>query len=187
MTLELALRLAHEVHLDVSDVGAAAQEVVPHQAVEVVGRGSAGVGLEVHNLGLLLDDGGQFAGDARGFLERSPSGMSMMTWNSLLLSNGSIFTLTNPTPTRRYRAEQHRRDQRQKAAARSGVMEQRIHHATVEAGEAVLAFPLGVAGGAAEDPDGGPRRHHQGGDQREEHGGRCRRWGWAACRDPTVR
>ena len=71
MALELALGLADEVHLDVGDVGPAPQEVVAHQAVEVVGRGNAGVGLEVHNLGLLLDDGGQFAGDARGLLRAS--------------------------------------------------------------------------------------------------------------------
>src|SRR5262249_54141434 len=37
VTLQHALRLADEVHLDVGDIGTAAQEVVAHQAVEVVG------------------------------------------------------------------------------------------------------------------------------------------------------
>ena len=140
VTLELALGLADEVHLDVGDIGAAPQEVVPHQAVEVVGRGNAGVGLEVHNLGLLLDDGGQFAGDARGFFERGSLGHVDDDLELALVVERQHLHLDEADADEDDRAEEHRRDQRQKSAARSGVMEQRIHHAAVEAGEAVLAL-----------------------------------------------
>ncbi len=45
VTLKVALFFAHEIDLDVSLVGRAAQIVVTHEAVEVVGRCGAGVGL----------------------------------------------------------------------------------------------------------------------------------------------
>ncbi len=53
MALALALGLVDEVDLDVADVGAAAQVVLAHQAVEVDRRGRAGVDLVVGHLGQL--------------------------------------------------------------------------------------------------------------------------------------
>ena len=172
VALELALRLSDEVHLDIGDIGPAPQEVVAHQAVEVVGRGDAGVGLEIHDLGLLLDDGGQFAGDAGRLFERRSLGHVDDDLELALVVERQHLHLDEADADESHRAEEQHGDQRQKSVARRGVVEQRIHHATVEAGEAVLAFAVGVAGGAAEDPDGGPRRHHQGDDQREHHGRR---------------
>ena len=115
-----------------------------HQAVEVVGRGDAGVGLEVHDLGLLLDDGGQLAGDARRFFERRAFGHVDDDLELALVVERQHLHLDEADADESDRAEQQHRDQRQKAAARSGVVEQRIHDAAVEAREAVLAF----AGGA---------------------------------------
>ena len=52
----LALVLRQQVHLQVGEVGAAAQEVVPHQAVEVEGDAVPGVGLDVDDLRVLVQD-----------------------------------------------------------------------------------------------------------------------------------
>ena len=96
VALQLALALAEQVHLDVGHVRPAAQVVVAHQAVEVVRRGRADVGLEVDHLRLLQRRVGQLAArPARSLPAWCRSGMSTITWNSLLLSKGSIFTLTN--------------------------------------------------------------------------------------------
>ena len=84
-----------------------AAEVVAHQAVEVVRRGGAGVGLEVDHFGLLLRRPRPSSRATRAVSSSVvPSGMSTITWNSLLLSNGSIFTLTKPTSNSEHRAEQ---------------------------------------------------------------------------------
>ena len=50
--------LVHEVDLDIRDIRATAREVVAHQAVEIEGRGRAGIDLVVADLGLAADGGG---------------------------------------------------------------------------------------------------------------------------------
>ena len=54
MALQIARALRQQVHLDVGHIGSAAQIVVTHQAIEVVGRSRSGVGLDVHHFPLLL-------------------------------------------------------------------------------------------------------------------------------------
>ena len=52
VTLLRAMRLVQQRHLQVAHLAAAAQVVLPHQAVEVDGRSRAGIGLVVAHLGL---------------------------------------------------------------------------------------------------------------------------------------
>ena len=98
VALLAAVVLVDQVHLQVADLAAAAQVVLAHQAVEVDRRGGAGVGLVVGDLG----HGGQVrrrVRAARAAVRSTgvPAGMSTTTWNSDLLSNGSIFSTTSPS------------------------------------------------------------------------------------------
>ncbi len=90
-----------EVHLQVGLVGQPPHEVVAHEAVEVVGRGGARrtPGRSV-TVGLpRASRGPARPRRARSARAASPRAVLMMTWNSLLLSNGSILTLTRPSGT----------------------------------------------------------------------------------------
>jgi len=81
-----AVVLGQEVHLQVGDQRSGAQEVVPHQAVEVERRRGSDVGLDVGHLRQAAQSERELACDRGGVLERRPSGMSTTTWSSLLLS-----------------------------------------------------------------------------------------------------
>ena len=74
MALGFALALGNEVDLQVGDVGAAAHEVVAHQAVEVEGGGDAGVNLVIRHLRLDAHGGGDFAGGLGGAFQRAAFG-----------------------------------------------------------------------------------------------------------------
>ncbi len=106
------LLLRDEVDLQVGLVRRPAQEVVADQAVEVVRRRRAR-----RSSGRCVTDGCFMASWASSAVTRAvsssgvPSGMLTMTWNSLLLSNGSILTVTRP--------ERERGRRRPGAAARS--------------------------------------------------------------------
>jgi hypothetical protein len=96
--LPVAQRLVHQIHLDVALVRLAAQVVLAHQAVEVDRRRGAGVELVVLHFRHGLQVIGQPLQQSVGVSSVVPSGRSTMTWNSLLLSNGSIFmTCTSRT------------------------------------------------------------------------------------------
>ena len=60
-----------------------------------------------------------------------PSGRSMTTWNSLLLSNGSILTVTRPERDQRDGEQQARR--RRGTTSRTRPVDQPGHHAAVDA------------------------------------------------------
>ena len=80
---------------------AGAQVVLAHQAVEIDRRRGARVGLVVADLGHAGDDLRQLvAAGARCVSTGVPAGMSTTTWNSDLLSKGSIFSTTSFTTTR---------------------------------------------------------------------------------------
>ena len=100
-------------------LGAAAQVVLAHQAVEIDRRGGAGVGLVVADLRHAREVRCRFRSSTRAVCSSGvPSGMSSTTWNSDLLSNGSIFSTTSWTPASAERADdQQRRWRRQLAAA----------------------------------------------------------------------
>src|SRR5947208_13180553 len=65
VALETALRLPNKVHLDIGDIGAAPQEVMPHQAIKIVRRCDTSVSLEIHDIGLSLNDCGKLSRHAR--------------------------------------------------------------------------------------------------------------------------
>src|SRR5262249_28907737 len=74
VALEIALRLSNQVHLDIGDVGAPPQEVMAHKAIKVVRRRDTRVSLEIHDLGLSLNNCGKLARHASRLFERSPLG-----------------------------------------------------------------------------------------------------------------
>ena len=102
----------HEVDLHVRDVRAAAHEVVPHEPVEVERRRRARVHLGALHLGHACAGSSRSPARARSLVSSVvPSGRSSTTWNSLLLSNGSIFTFTAFTSDEPHR-EQQQHDRR---------------------------------------------------------------------------
>ena len=99
VALCFAFALADEVHLDVGDVRAAAHEIMAHEAVEIKRRRDSGIDLVVGDFRFVAHGGGDFRAACAVRSSALPSGMFRMIWNSLLLSNGSIFTFTQPMPT----------------------------------------------------------------------------------------
>ena len=183
VALELALRLSNKVHLDIGDIGPAPQEVMAHQAIEVVRRGDARVGLEIDDLGLLLDDRGKLAGDACRLFERSPLGHVDDDLELALVVERQDLHLDEAGADEGHRTEQQHGDQRQKSVARRGMVEQRVHDATVEAGEAVLAFPVGVAGRRCRESGRRPTASPPGRRTARTPWRQRPRWVLAACRD----
>ena len=70
MTLGIALALGQQVDLDVRHIRTAAQEIMADEAVEVEGRGGAGIDLIVGHLGLGGGGGREFARGLGGAFER---------------------------------------------------------------------------------------------------------------------
>jgi hypothetical protein len=98
--------LVDQVDLQVALLGVGAQVVLAHQAVEGDGAGRAGVALQVQHLGLLARKAPMSCSAAAVSSSGVPAGMSTTTWNSLLLSKGSIFSTTHCT------GQAHRQRQR---------------------------------------------------------------------------
>ena len=87
-----------QVDLDVGLVGPLTKrrEVVADQPIEVVRRRRAHVELEIDDVGLGRQTVARASRVTRAVSSSVvPSGMSTITWNSLLLSKGSIFTRTS--------------------------------------------------------------------------------------------
>ena len=96
MALVRAISLWSQVDLDVRHILSAAHVVMADKPVEVERRGRSHVRLEIRDFRNLV----QLERQARAWPPPSasrlvPSGISTITWNSLLLSNGSIFTMTS--------------------------------------------------------------------------------------------
>ena len=106
-----------------------------------------------------------------------PSGMSMMTWNSLLLSKGSIFTFTKPMPTSAMLPSSRAAMMPRKSPLVQPALEEPAHVAPVDAGHPSLLASWSATAGTAlracalEEPDGGPRGDDEGDEQREDHRG----------------
>ena len=71
MALRFAVVSRQQVYLDVGLIGLTAQEVMPHQSVEVVGAGRTGVNLIIRDFGLLAKITAECLRDAGGLLKRS--------------------------------------------------------------------------------------------------------------------
>ena len=132
--------LVDEVHLQVADDRPAAQVVLAHEAVERDRRSSAGIALVVRDFG----HRSPVRARARpaGALVRSsvlPSGMSTTTWNSDLLSNGSIFRITALDADEATGGERPAARSRRTAAPaprRARAVEEGRHHALEETTQA---------------------------------------------------
>jgi len=179
VALVRTLALAHEVDLHVGHGRAAAQEVVAHESVEIKRRGGAGVDLHVAHLGLAADGVGHLAGDAGGVFERGALGRVEHDLELRLVVEGQHLDL--------HRADQHEAagereqadDAAEKRPAHARPVEQRLHHAVIEARGPVVRRVVVVGRGgraglgqvALEHADCGPRRDGKRDRQREEHGG----------------
>ncbi|MNN90524.1 hypothetical protein D3C81_2084840 [compost metagenome] len=74
MALALSVVAVDQVDLQVAQVGALAQVVLPHQTVEIDRCGGAGVALVVANLGDLVQHAGQFHQERVGVLQGAAFG-----------------------------------------------------------------------------------------------------------------
>ena len=116
----------------------APQEVVPHQTVEVVRRRRAGVASvrSVTSGSLQRLVGKRRARPARSPRAACPRACRTTTWNSLLLSNGSIFTVTKPSgtsaiaPTRSTATSAEKRRSAAAACAMSGAITSPVQRAS---------------------------------------------------------
>jgi hypothetical protein len=107
---------------------------VADEAVEVEGRGGAGVDLVVAHLGLRADGGGHLEGDAGGLLQRGALGRVEDDLELRLVVEGQHLDLDAPRSTSEI-APSNSGDAAEKHPAPAGPVDQRIHDAVVEAGE----------------------------------------------------
>ena len=187
-----ALVLREEVDLDVGHSGAAAQEVVADEAVEIIRRSGAGVDLVVAHLGFGADGGGDFAGGAGVLLEGGALGEVQDDLELRLVVEGEHLDLHRVDPDQAHRADRGGGDNEEEGPAPGAVREERAHEALVETRERVLGN--GFVGGFGffgergvdegrgiggvllrvvppQHPQGGPRRDREGDEQGEHHGG----------------
>ena len=138
VALVRALVLADEIDLQVGDIGPAAHEVVPHESVEIEGRGGAGIDLDVADLGLAANSGGHFAGNAGGLLQRGALGRVDHDLELRLVVEGQHLDLHRPEADQAYRGEQQAHNGREEDPAPAGMVEQRLHHLVIEARKPVI-------------------------------------------------
>ena len=120
-----------------------------------------------------------------------PSGILMTTCNSLLLSNGSIFTRTSPSGTNATETRSNRTTPTKNSNAIARGLDQRCHDAAIERwsasspSRALVAWLLLKM--SAQQTQGRPGRNNKGNHQREQASPPKRRRGWAACTGPSGR
>ncbi len=100
--------LFDEIDLQVGDVRAAAHEVMAHQAVEIKGRGDAGIDLVIGHLRLDAHRGGDLARGLRGAFKRAAFGHVQDDLKLALVVEGQHFDFH---PARAYRG--HRGQEQQ--------------------------------------------------------------------------
>ena len=174
MALPMTIPLGEEVHLHIGDVGAAPEEVVPHQPVEVEGRGGTGVGLGAPYLGHRPEPGRHRFGRGVGGLEGRPFRKIQDHLELRLVVERQHLHLHCPDGDQRHRAEQEDADAGVETVPDRGAVHQCIHHAGIPPAEAALhsvPVPFGAAGlyVPGEELEGEPGRHHKGHRQRREH------------------
>ena len=168
MALRRAFALRHEVHLQIGEVRSAPQKVVPHEAVEVVGRRHAHVLLDVDDRLIVQGGRRQRRRDARRRLERRALGhVDHDLELALVVERHHLHRHQFERDQRDGRQQQHRHA-RQEDRAPPAAGDERPHHAAIEPREEIF-FAVIVMRGGLEQPDRGPRRHDEGDHQREDH------------------
>ena len=108
VALLAAVVLVDEVDLQIALLGVGAQVVLTHQPVEGDRACGPGIALQVAHLRLLRKKADRISCSVAAVSSSGvPAGISTTTWNSLLLSNGSIFSTTHL-----HGGEPHRQQQR---------------------------------------------------------------------------
>src|ERR1035437_5695851 len=136
VTLSFAVVPRQQVDLNVGLVGLAAQEVMPHEAVEVVGAGCAGIYLVIGDFGLLAEIAAERLRYTRRLLEGSSVGHVDDDLEFALVVEGEHFY---SHPFQRHEGncgEQEHDDSTEKHPAATGIPYQRVHHAAIEIGRA---------------------------------------------------
>ena len=171
-----AFALADEVDLDVGDVGAAPEEGVADETVEIKRSGGAGVDLVVADGGIGADGGGHLGGDAGGLLERGALGRVQDDLELRLVVEGEHLDRDGAEEDEGDGGEQQADDAGEERPTPAGAVEQRIHDAVVEPRKPIGGRMVGIVGvagegggAAAEDADGGPRRDGEGDHEGEKH------------------
>ena len=141
------------------------------EAVEVVGRRGAGVGLHVDDFGLIESGVGKGAGGAGGVFERRALGHVDDDLKLAFVVEGEHFDFNESDVYEGAGGEEHDGDGGEEGPAEEGLVDQFVHPTAVEDGE--FAFFNGVAMGAIvlEQTDCRPRSDQEGDEEREDHGG----------------
>ena len=172
MALQFPLLAMDQVDLDVGDVGTPAQEIVPDQAVEVIGGGGASVDLVVEDLRFRAEPGGDLPGDVGGVLQGGALVHVDDDLELALVVEGQHLHLDRPGDDQGERAHQEQGDAGEKGDAQPGAADHGSHDPTIGAGRQVLTFmDLGpLAGMPAQHAVGRPRGDHEGDGHGEDHG-----------------
>ena len=168
VALRRAFALRHEVHLQIGEVRSAPQKVVPHEAVEVVGRRHAHVLLDVDDRLIVQGGRRQCRRDARRRLERRALGHVDHDLELALVVERHHLHRHQFERDQRDGRQQQGRHARQEDRAPPAAGDERPHHAAIEPREEIF-FAVIVMRGGLEQPDRGPRRHDEGDHQREDH------------------
>ena len=117
---------------------------MPHQAVEIVRRGGAHVGLQIDHLRLVERGAGQRIGGARGLFERGSVGHVHDHLELALVVERQHLDFDELEVDQRDGAEQQEHDAAQESPAQRRPVQDGAHHAAVQAREAVLLFAVGA-------------------------------------------
>ena len=184
-----AVVFRQQVHLEVGDQRSRAQEVVPHQTVEVERRRGPDVGLDVGHLRQAAHGERELSRHRRGVLERRPlRHVDDHLQLALVVVRQHLHRGDAQRKERHGGEEQHGDAAEQREAARTTV-EEGPEETLIEPMEAVFLhrlegegvgqlvglgeLPFGeLRGVLLEQAIGEPGGDHEGDDQREQHGGR---------------
>ena len=106
-----------------------------------------------------------------------PSGISTITWNSLLLSNGSILTVTSLSGTSATDARSRKETPARNASRDTAVPNEAGHRAAIQPRGRAL-WRVAVSAPGPKQAGGGPGGDHEGGRQRKQHRRGRAHWNW---------
>ena len=132
VALRLPIPFRNQIHLDVRLVGLLTQEIVPHQAVEVVGGGSTDVHLVIHHLRDRGDGVADLPGNRGGLLQGRALGHVDHHLELALVVEGKHLHLHDLEREKGQRTQEQENDEEKEAIAPRRPVKEAVHRSPVE-------------------------------------------------------
>ena len=133
MAVVFAVVFVLQVDLEVGHVGGGAEKIVADEAVKIVGRGGAGVGLDVDDFGLMEGGAGESADCAGGLFERRAFGHVDDDLELAFVIEGEHLHFDKPDINKPAGGQQQEGDGGEERPTDEGPMDERVHPSAVTA------------------------------------------------------